>query len=185
MQVKGFLFVAGLLLSAAAIGQVRYSERLGTTETMNRVKPGMGVNRQDRQYFAEARVATVFNWRASEIAKRKGVSVWASEFAEFRAKDFEQNFRELRVIGSKIGVRVDQSLPASWERRLDDLRAKNGREFENAFRVNFVKVSEQFADQSEREVKRGNNSLIRNFAVTQGPVIRLNIKMAMRGLTKI
>lgn len=185
MNVKGIAVVIGIGLSIGAFGQVRYTERLGTVENINRIRPGMGVTAQDRKYFAEARVNTVYNLRAAEIARRKGGSSWLNEFAEFRAKDYEQNYRELKVIASKLNMRVDKSLPRAWENRLDALRAKNGREFENAFRVNFVKINEQFADQSEREAKRGNNSLIRNFAVTQGPVIRLNIKMAMRGLTKI
>lgn len=185
MNVKGIVALSALGLSVCAMGQVRYTERLGTIENMPRVKPGMAVIRQDRKYFAEARVATVFNLRAAEIAKRKGGTAWLNEFAEFRLMDYDQNYKELKVIGSKIGVPIDKSLPSTWERRLNDLRAKSGRDFENAFRVNFVKVNEQFADQSELEAKKGNNSLIRNFAVTQGPVIRLNIKMAMRGLTKI
>jgi predicted outer membrane protein len=185
MKYFGILMVAGALTFTGATAQVRVTERLGTTETMNRVKPGMGVNSNDRLFFAEARVATVFNLRAAEIASRKANSNWAKEFAHFRAMDFTQNYGELKVIGSKIGMRVDKSLPRAWEARLDQIRNKNGTAFDNAFRTNFVRVNEQYSDQAEREVKRGNNSLIRNFAVTQGPVIRNNIKMAKRGLTKI
>ena len=185
MFVKEFVAVWALGLSACALGQVRYTERLGTIENMHRVTPGMAVKRQDRKYFSEARIATVFNLRAAEIAKRKGGTDWMKDFAEFRLMDYEQNYKELKVIGSKTGIKVDKSLPISWEQRLNELRVKNGMDFENAFRVNFVRVNERFADQSEKEAKKGNNSLIRNFAVTQGPVIRLNIKMAMRGLTKI
>ena len=185
MNVKGIAVVIGVSMAIGAFAQVRYTERLGTVENMNRVKPGMGVTAQDRKYFAEARITTVYNLRAAEIARRKGGSSWLNEFAEFRAKDYDQNYKELKVIASKLNLRADKSLPRAWEQKLNGLRAKNGGDFENAFRVNFVKINEQFADQSEREAKRGNNSLIRNFAVTQGPVIRLNINMAMRGVAKI
>lgn len=186
MKLKGILTALSCLIVAGAIAQnVRVSERLGTTETMNKVKPGSAVNASDRKYFAEAKVATVFNLRLSEIASRKGRSNWAKEFGEMRSKDHAQNYAELKVIGSKIGMRVDKSLPRAWERRLDQIRDKDGAAFDNAFRMNYMKVNEQFSDQSERAVKKGNNSLIRNFAVTQGPVIRLNIKMANRMTTKI
>ncbi|MBC8063952.1 MAG: DUF4142 domain-containing protein, partial [Chlorobia bacterium] len=140
---------------------------------------------QDRRYFAEARVATVFNLRLSEIATRKGNSDWSREFGGMRLKDHAQNYSELKVIGSKVGMKVDKSLPAAWEKRLSQIKAKNGMSFDRDFRSNYISVNEQFADQSERAVKSGNNSLIRNFAVMQGPVIRLNIKMATRKTTKI
>ena len=186
MKVKAILIALGALLAVGAAAQgVRFSERLGTTETMNRVKPGSAINSYDRRYFAEARVATVFNLRLAEIASYKGNSAWAREFGAMRMKDHGQNYAELQVIGSKIGIKVDKSLPNSWEKRLNAIRMKSGAAFDNAFRTNYMKVNEQFADQSERAVKRGNNSLIRNFAVTQGPVIRLNIKMANRHVTKI
>lgn len=185
MNFKGTIVPILLLAVSAANAQVKVSANNGNTETMNKVLPGSAISSADRRYFAEARVATVFNLRLSEIGTRQASSEWAKEFARMRLKDYAQNYAELKVIGSKIGTKVDKSLPATWEKRLSTIRSKHGMAFDNAFRTNFISVNEQFADQSERAVKVGNNSHIRNFAVIQGPVIRLNIKMATRKTTKI
>lgn len=185
MTLKGFLAFLALSIAIAAYGQVKVAASTGNTETMNRIKPGMGVSSQDRRYFAEARVATVFNMRLMEVATQHATSDWAKAFAEMRLKDYAQNYAELKVIGSKLSIKVDKALPGAWERKHSQVANSNGGAFDAAFRRSFISVNEQFADQSEREVKHGNNSLIRNFAVTQGPVIRLNIKMAERRTVKI
>jgi len=185
MNVKCLMAVAMTLAVGSAFAQVKVSSSSGTTETMNKVKPGMAINAADRKFFAEARVATVFNMRLAEIARNRANSSWAKEFSELRHKDYAQNYGELKVIGSKVGIKVDKSLPGEWESRLSQIKSKSGSGFDNTFSKNYVAVNEQFSDQAERAVKSGNNSLIRNFAVTQGPVIRLNIKMAKRKVSKI
>lgn len=185
MKLRGMIVPILLIAVSAANAQVKVSNHNGNTETMNKVMPGAAVNNADRRFFTEARVATVFNLRLSEIATRQANSEWAKEFAAMRLKDYAQNYSELKVIGSKVGMKVDKSLPAAWEKRLASIKAKRGMSFDSNFRSNFINVNEQYADQSERAVKSGNNSHIRNFAVTQGPVIRLNIKMATRKTTKI
>ncbi len=174
-----------IVASSAAIAQVKVTTGNGNTETMNKVLPGSAMNSIDRRYFAEARVATVFNLRLSEMALKQGSSSWTKEFARIRLKDYSQNYAELKVIGSKIGTKVDKTLPPAWEKRLASIKSKRGTAFDNNFRTNYIRVNEQFATQSEGAVKRGNNSHVRNFAVMQGPVVRLNIKMAERRVTKI
>lgn len=185
MNLRGSIGLVLLFGAVAVHAQVRVTTSSGNTETMNKVMPGAAVNNVDRRYLAEARVATVFNLKLAEAATKQGSSAWAREFAKMRLKDYAQNYAELKVIGSKVGVKVDKTLPAAWEKRLSQVKAKRGTAFDNDFRRNFISVNEQFADQSEKAVKSGNNSNIRNFAVTQGPVIRLNIKMAERRVTKI
>lgn len=185
MNLRGSVGLVLLLGVTAAQAQVRVTASSGNTETMNKVMPGAAVNSVDRRYFAEARVATVFNMRLAEAATKQGRSGWSREFAKMRLKDYAQDYAQLKVIGSKVGVKVDKTLPTAWQRRLDQIKSKRGAAFDNDFRRNFISVNEQFANQTEGAVKSGNNSHIRNFAVTQGPVIRLNIKMAERRVTKI
>lgn len=184
MTMKGFLaFLIGCV-AFAAFAQVRVSNSTGSVETMNKVKPGMGVNSQDRRYFAEAKLMTVYCMRLSEIASRQSGG-WVQEFGSAMLKDHVQNYGEIKVIGSKIGIKVDKQLPAAWQKPIDRLKATSGSNFEREFQRLYIGAKNLFAEQTEREIKLGNNSLVRNFAVTASPVTSLQIKMAKRKVSKI
>ncbi|MCC7230353.1 MAG: DUF4142 domain-containing protein, partial [Fimbriimonadaceae bacterium] len=110
---------------------------------------------------------------------------WVQEFGSAMLKDHAQNYGELKVIGSKIGIKVDKALPTNWQKPIDRLKDTSRSNFEREFQRLYIGAKNLFADQTEREIKLGNNSLVRNFAVTASPVTSLQIKMAKRKVSKI
>jgi len=185
MKGKGIVAIALLGISVCAFGQVRYTERLGTVENMNRVKPGMAIKRQDRVFLREAAQKNMLELELGEIARWKGSSEWAREYGEVMMKDHRMGVNEVRLIARKLNLMVPNRLSTENKKIVARLSRLNGAEFDRAYRAEMIRGHNAYDEKLEREIKLGNNSLIRNFAIKSAPVTRLHAKMAARRVTKI
>ena len=183
MKLYALVVLVGIALGSPA--QVKVSERLGTTETMNKVRPGMAINSQDRAFFKVALETNVLEGRLGELAQKRGASSWVREYGKMMVHEHSMGFNELKVIGSKLRLPVSKNLSSASQNVLARLSRLSGSAFDRAYRIEMMRGHATYLDKIEQEIKRGNNSLIRNHAITAGPVVRLHGKMAERKVTKI
>ncbi|HJP83289.1 MAG TPA: DUF4142 domain-containing protein [Fimbriimonadaceae bacterium] len=176
--------LAALTLTLAA-GQVKVTRRLGTTETMNKVRPGMGINSQDRAFFKLALETNLVEIKLGELAQKKGTQTWTREFGRIMVREHTGAFNEEVVIAEKLRLPVSKNLSSASQNMIGRLSRMSGQSFDREFRMMMVNGHNMFLGKIEKEVKSGNNSLIRNHAITLGPVVRLHAKMAERKVTKI
>jgi putative membrane protein len=186
MNSRTVLICTLSLVAALSFGQtVKVTRKYGTTETMNKVKPGMGINSQDKAFFKQALETNLVEIKLGDLARKKGSAEWAREFGKTMVMDHTQGFNELKVIGWKTKLPVSKNLSSAAQAKIARLARLSGPAFDREYRATMMKGHLDFAEKLEREVKWGNNSLIRNYAITMGPVVSLHHKMAIRKVTKI
>jgi len=186
MNLKTALICSLSLVAVFSMGQtVKVTKKYGTTETMNKVKPGMGINGHDRAFFKQALETNLVEIKLGELARKKGSGEWAREFGKTMVMDHTQGFNELKVIAWKTKLPLSKNISSESRGKIERLARLNGSAFDSEYRATMMKGHMAFAEQIEREIKLGNNSLVRNYAITMGPVVSLHHKMAIRKVTKI
>jgi putative membrane protein len=181
---KAFTLIA-LLAVSACFAQVKVTRRYGTTETMNKVRPGMAINSQDRTFFKYALETNILEAKLGALAARRGSTDWTREYGKMMMTEHNMGFNELKVIGGKLRLPVSKKLSSTNQRMIDRMARLSGAAFDREYREMMMKGHMGYLNKVEQEVKYGNNSLIRNHAITAGPVVRLHAKMAERRVTKL
>jgi len=180
------LAIGTLLICGVALAQtIKVNTNSGHAENLNKVKPGMAINRQDRSFFKEAVETNLLEIKIGEIARRNGASTWAREYGKMMVMDHTEGWNELKVIGAKLKLPVSKMLSRESQAKIDRMSRLHGAAFDSAYRQGMIAGHSGFSQSLEQEIKRGNNSLIRNYAITAAPVVKLHMKMAMRKVTKI
>jgi putative membrane protein len=186
MNLKVVLICSLAITAAMSVGQsVRVTRKYGTTETMNKVRPGMGVNSNDRGFFKQAVDTNLLEIKLGELAQKRGSNEWTREFGKSMVTEHTQGYNELKVIGWKTKMPVTKKLSPAAQATYSRLARLSGPAFDREYRATMMKGHDAFAKKIEQEIKWGNNSLVRNYAITMGPVVSLHHKMAMRKVTKI
>lgn len=181
-----FLIVGLALMSGLAFGQpIKVSRGSGNTENLNKVRPGMAIKPQDSMFFVQAMRTNVAEVKVGELAMKRGGSQWSRQYGKMLMMDHAQAFEEIKQIGRRLKLPVSKQVPPDAQALIARLKRLHGAAFDNAFRSAMIDGHEKFTTQIEREIKFGNNSLIRNYAITLGPVVRQHLKMAQRGVTKL
>lgn len=180
------LAIGTLLICSVAFAQtVKVNRNSGHAENLNKVNPGMAINRQDRAFFKEAVETNQLEIKLGQIAWRNGGSNWAREYGKMMSMDHTEGWNELKVIGTKLRLPVSKKLSRESQEKIDRMSRLRGAAFDAAYRKGMIAGHSGFSQSLEREIKSGNNSLIRNYAITAAPVVKLHMKMAMRKVTKI
>ncbi len=185
MKVKVLMLLSCIALCAFGAAQTVRVNRNGNTENLNKVRPGSAVNSQDRSFFKVALETNLLEIKLGELAQRKGNSEFVREYGMMMVREHTMGFNELKVIGGKTRLPVSKNLSSASQNAIARLARLSGAAFDNAYRAEMIKGHNAFLIKLEQEIKRGNNSLIRNYAVTAAPVVRLHGKMAERRVTKI
>lgn len=185
MNLRTSITLTALLAGTACFAQVKTTRHSGTTETMNKVRPGMAINSQDRSFFKLALETNILEAKLGELAMRKGATDWTREYGKMMMMEHNMGFNELKVIGGKLKLPVSKKLSSMNQNMLNRMSRLSGQAFDREYRSMMIKGHMGYLSKIEQEVKRGNNSLIRNHAITAGPVVRLHGKMAERKVTKL
>lgn len=185
MNLRKASTLIALLAVTACFAQVKITRRYGTTETMNKVRPGMAINSQDRIFFKHALETNILEAKLGELATRKGATEWTREYGQMMMTEHNLGFNELKVIGGKLKLPVSKKLSSANQSTLTRMARLSGPAFDREYRARMMKGHMTYLTKVEQEIKYGNNSLIRNHAVTAGPVVRLHAKMAERKVTKL
>lgn len=174
-----------LILGVAFAQTVKVNRNSGHAENLNKVHPGMAIKSQDRMFFKEAVETNQLEIKLGQIAQRNGGSTWAREFGKTMVMDHTEGWNELKVIGGKLRLPVSKNLSGESQSKIAHMSRLHGSAFDAAYRKGMIDGHGHFSMALEREIKNGNNSLIRNYAITAAPVVKLHMKMAMRKVTKI
>jgi len=145
----------------------------------------MAIKPQDSAFFVQAMRTNVAEVKIGGLAQKQGGSQWSREYGKMLVMDHSQAFEEIKQIGHRLKLPVSKKVSGEDQILYDRLARMRGAAFDNAFRQAMIAGHDGFSKLVEREIRGGNNSLIRNYAITLGPVVRQHLKMAQRKVTKL
>jgi putative membrane protein len=173
---------AGMIMAITpAFAQVRVSSS-GRTENINKILPKNGLNRQDRTFMMDAAHINRGEVMLGELARQRG-GTWGRQYGSDMVTEHNAALEELKTIARRKSV----SLPGGMDRKHqavhDKLSRLSGQAFDSAYRAVMIKGHGEAAMKLSTEIKRGHDSMVRNYAVTMLPSVKLHQKLAQQRKT--
>lgn len=155
----------------------------GRVENMNRIKPRNGISAQDRQFMMDAAASNMFEIESSELALQRAQSAWAKQFARDMITDHKAAQAELMTLARQKRVTLPERLPSKHRSMIDRLSRLNGEAFDAQYRAMQIQGHQETARKMETQIKRGNDSMVRNYAVKMLPAVKMHLKHAQQRTT--
>jgi putative membrane protein len=176
------LCVASLALGIApVIAQVRVSPT-GHPDDMRKIPPRSAINRQDRTFMKEAAYINRAEVMLGQLARQKGGS-WAREYGADMEREHTAAFEEQKQTARRLGISLPAGIDRMHQNVYDRLSRLSGSAFDNAYRTAMINGHAAAAAKFAMEIRRGNNSMVRNYAVTMLPGVKLHQTLAQRRRT--
>jgi putative membrane protein len=161
MRRPATLFVALFLLAAPAFGQGRV-----TTE----------------DFVKKVAMSDMMEIQASQLALSRNPDADTKPFAEKMVKDHQQTSTELKslVESGKVKATLPTALDAEHQKKLDELKAKSGKDFDTAYDRMQQQAHEEAVALFEQYARDGDNADLKAWAAKTLPHLKEHLAMAKR-----
>jgi putative membrane protein len=161
MSKRLAMVVLGLLLSSASFAQVRV-----TTP----------------DFVTKVAMSDMLEIETSQLALSRQPDADTKPFAERMVSDHQQTSRELKqlVDSGKVKAPLPASLDADLQKKLVDLKAKMGKDFDRAFDQMQVQAHEEAVALFEEYSKAGDNAELKAWAAKTLPHLKEHLEMAKK-----
>lgn len=119
---------------------------------------------------------------SSQLALSKQPDSDTKPFAERMIKDHQQTSKELKALvdTGKVKGTLPPSLDANHQEALDQLKAKNGKDFDRAYDQMQVKAHEEAVMLFDQYAKNGDNPDLKSWAAKTLPHLKEHLAMAKK-----
>jgi putative membrane protein len=167
--------------SAALAQNVKISPG-GRPEQMNKIPPKNGLNTQDRAFVMQAAHINMGEVELGKLAQRRG-GAWAREYGSDMVHEHSMALEELKKAVRGKNVSLPNNIDRKHQMVHDRLSRLSGAAFDNAYRAAMVSGHGEAAQKFAVEIKRGRDSMVRNYAVLMLPGVKLHQKLAQQRKT--
>ena len=125
-------------------------------------------------------VSDMFEIQSSQIALAKQADADTKPFAEKMVQDHQKTSSELKaLVGSgKVKAKLPTALDSEHQKLLDDLKAKNGKDFDQGYDQIQVKAHRDAVALFEAYAKAGDNAELKDWAGKTLPHLKEHLSMA-------
>ena len=162
---KSVLLVAAALLWAAT----------GSAQT-----PATPPATQD--FVNKVAVSDMFEIQSSQLALEKQADQDTKPFAQRMIKDHQKTSKELKALidKGKVQANLPTALDTEHQKMLDDLKAKNGRDFDVAYDQIQLKAHQEAVTLFDAYAKGGDNPDLKKWAAKTLPHLKQHLAMAQK-----
>jgi putative membrane protein len=134
------------------------------------------------EFVKKVAISDMFEIQASQLALSKNPDADTKPFAEKMVKDHQQTSKELKALvdSGKVKAPLPTALDAEHQKKLDDLRAKNGKDFDRAYDQIQVQAHEEAVALFERYSQSGDNADLKQWAAKTLPHLKEHLAMAKK-----
>jgi putative membrane protein len=136
---------------------------------------------QTAQDFAtKVAISDMFEIQSSQLALSKQPDADTKPFAEKMVQDHQKTSNELKALvdGGKVKATLPTALDAEHQNLLDDLKAKNGKDFDQSYDQVQLKAHRDAVALFEAYAKTGDNSDLKSWAGQTLPHLKEHLSMA-------
>ena len=119
---------------------------------------------------------------SSQLALSRSPDSDTKPFAERMVKDHQETSAELKALveGGKVKATLPSALDAEHQKKLDDLRAKLGKDFDSAYDRMQMQAHEEAVELFEQYARDGDNPDLKAWAAKTLPHLKEHLAMAKR-----
>jgi len=127
-------------------------------------------------------ISDLFEIQSSQLATSKNADADTKPFAEKMVSDHQKTSTELKALvdSGKVKVTLPTSLDTEHQKMLDDLKAKNGNEFDRSYDQTQLKAHQDAVALFEAYSKTGDNPELKSWAATTLPHLKEHLSMAQK-----
>jgi putative membrane protein len=160
------LAAAALLWGAAAFAQT----------------PGGGAAPAAQEFVNKVAISDMFEIQSSQLAIEKQADRDTKPFAQKMIKDHQKTSKELKALVDqrKVQANLPTGLDSEHQKMLDDLRTKDGRDFDVAYDQIQLKAHQDAIALFETYAKTGDNTDLKKWAAKTLPHLKQHLAMAQK-----
>lgn len=118
--------------------------------------------------------------KLGELAKQQGKSDPVQQFGERMVKDHGEANDKLKAIAETKGIDLPQSPSDEAQKAYDDLKQKNGQEFDQAYMDAMVEDHHKAIELFQKEADSGKDADLQGFAEATLPTLKEHLDLAQK-----
>jgi len=134
------------------------------------------------EFVKKVAISDMMEIQSSELALSRQPDADTKPFAEKMVKDHQETSKELKgLVGSgKVKVTLPTALDAEHQKKLDELKAKSGKEFDRAYDQMQLQAHEDAVALFEQYSQGGDNPDLKSWAAKTLPHLKEHLAMARK-----
>lgn len=138
------------------------------------------VSAQD--FVTKVAISDMMEIQSSQLGLARQPDADTKPFAEQMVKDHQQTSKELKALveSGKVKVALPSALDAEHQKKLEDLKAKSGKDFDRAYDQMQVQAHEEAVALFEGYAASGDNPDLKSWAATTVPHLKEHLAMAKK-----
>jgi predicted outer membrane protein len=176
------LWVCPAMAQDTATIRTRASLSVASSANMESIDLVNGLSRQDRRFIRDAAIANRAEVLLGQLAQRNGGD-WGREYGKDMEREHNLALESLRKIAMSKGVGLPSDVDAKSKRELRRLSYLRGSSFDNAYRALMLAGHRKVLSGVQSEMRNGHDEMVRGYAVTLEPGVKMHIKMAQMRMT--
>jgi putative membrane protein len=133
-------------------------------------------------FVTKVAVSDMMEIQSSQLALTRQPDADTKPFAEQMVKDHQQTSKELKALidSGKVKASLPSALDAEHQKKLDELNAKFGKDFDRAYDQMQLQGHEEAVALFERYVANGDNPDLKSWAAMTLPHLKEHLAMAKK-----
>jgi putative membrane protein len=146
------------------------------------VGPAAAQTPSTQEFVNKVAISDMFEVQASQIALAKQADADTKPFAEKMVIDHQKTSSELKALvdGGKVKAKVPTALDSEHQKLLDDLKAKNGKDFDQSYDQIQVKAHQDAVALFNAYAKGGDDPELKKWAAKTLPNLERHLSMAQK-----
>jgi putative membrane protein len=170
------LAAACSVLATAALAQTRPNSQSPTTTAAAPPAPPA------QEFVDKVAISDMFEVQAGQLALAKAPDADTKPFAEKMVTDHQKTSSELKSLidGGKVKAKLPTALDSTHQKMLDDLKAKDGKAFDQAHDQSQLKGHQDAVALFESYAKGGDDPELKQWAAKTLPHLKEHLSMAQK-----
>jgi putative membrane protein len=163
MKIKMLSLACLLLASAFGLSSARAAD--------------MDMSAADKSFVMKAAQGGMLEVQTGQLAQSQATSQDVKDFGSKMVEDHGKANDELKGIASSKGIEIPSSLDAKHQKMVDDLKAKSGKDFDDAYLALMTKAHSMDDKLFMKEASSGKDADLKAFADKTDKTIKMHISM--------
>ena len=133
-----------------------------------------------QDFVNKVAISDMFEVQSSQLALAKQADADTKPFAQKMVQDHQKTSSELKALvdGGKVKATLPTALDTQHQKMLDELKAKNGKDFDVSYDQTQVKAHQDAVALFDAYAKNGDNAELKGWAFRTLPHLREHLSMA-------
>ena len=142
--------------------------------------PGVALAELAQDFVNKVAISDMFEIQSSQLALTKQPDADTKPFAEKMISDHQKTSSELKALVSagKVKATLPTALDSEHQRTLDELKLKNGRDFDSGYDAIQLKAHQEAVSLFDAYSKNADNPDLKSWAARTLPHLREHLSMA-------